>query len=111
LPRLAGVAKQPSPGGTGTRPDGRRRCGSRGGRSSDWVGDRAVRRFSDDDLRLAFERVLAGVSYVDIASELNCSLKLLYRQFGTQRERASAPAKAITLTVVTSRVWWLHADN
>jgi hypothetical protein len=54
---------------------------------------------------------LAGVSYVDIASELNCSLKLLYRQFGTQRERASAPAKAIALTVVTSRVWWLHADN
>ena len=54
-----------------------------------WEG----RRFSDDDLRLAFERILAGVSYVDIASELNCSLKFLYRQFGTQRERASAPAK------------------
>jgi transposase, IS30 family len=63
-----------------------------------WEG----RRFSDDDLRLAFERILAGVSYVDIASELNCSLKFLYRQFGTQRERASAPAKRSPLRLSPS---------
>jgi hypothetical protein len=65
----------------------------------------------DDGRRLAFERVLAGVSYVGIACELNCSSKSLVGRVGTQRERASAPAKAIALTVVTSRVWWLHADN
>ena len=61
--------------------------------SKRWEG----RRFSDEERWLAFQRILEGVSYVDIASELNCSLKFLYRQFGTQRERASAPAKRSSL--------------
>jgi hypothetical protein len=64
-----------------------------------WEG----RRFSDEELRLAFQRILEGVSYVDTASELNSSLKFLYRQFGTQRERASAPAKRSPVAVVTRR--------
>jgi transposase, IS30 family len=42
---------------------------------------------------LAFQRILEGVSYANIALELDCSLKFLYRQFGTQRARARAPAK------------------
>jgi len=53
-----------------------------------WEG----RRFSDGERFLAFQRILEGVAYVDIAKELNCSLKFLYRQFGTQRDRAAAPA-------------------
>ena len=51
------------------------------------------RRFTDEERMLAYLRILEGVSYVDIAQELDCSLKFLYRQFGTQRERAAAPAK------------------
>ena len=63
-----------------------------------WEG----RRFSDDELRLAFRRILEGVSYVDIASELNCWLLFLYREFGTQRERAVAPAKRSPLRLSPS---------
>ena len=54
-----------------------------------WQG----RRFSDEERMLAFQRILEGVSYADIALELDCSLKFLYRQFGTQRDRAATPAK------------------
>ena len=49
-----------------------------------WEG----RRFSDAERFLAYQRILEGRTYVEIAAELNCSLQFLYRQFGTQKERA-----------------------
>ena len=55
------------------------------------------RRFTDEERMLAYQRILEGISYVDIAEELDCSLKFLYRQFGTQRDRAAAPAKRSAL--------------
>ena len=55
------------------------------------------RRFSDAERMLAFQRILEGVSYVDIAAELDCSLKFLYREFGTQRDRAAKPVKRSSL--------------
>lgn len=36
---------------------------------------------------LAYRRIVEGASYVEIAEELDCSLRFLYRQFGTQRDR------------------------
>jgi hypothetical protein len=42
---------------------------------------------------LAYQRILEGVAYVDIAREQGCSLNFLYRQFGTQRQRAATPVK------------------
>ena len=51
-----------------------------------WQG----RRFSDEERMLAFQRIPEGVAYADIALELDCSLKFLYRQFSTQRDRAAA---------------------
>jgi len=49
-----------------------------------WEG----RRFSDAERFLAYQRILEGRSYVEIAAELDCSLNFLYRQFGAQKERA-----------------------
>ncbi len=49
-----------------------------------WEG----RRFSETERLLAYQRILEGRSYVEIAAELDCSPKLLYRQFGAQKERA-----------------------
>ena len=49
-----------------------------------WEG----RRFSDAERFLAYQGILEGRTYADIAAELNCSLQFLYRQFGTQKERA-----------------------
>ena len=49
-----------------------------------WEG----RRFSDAERFRAYQRIVEGRSYVEIAAELNCSLQFLYRQFGTQKERA-----------------------
>jgi predicted transcriptional regulator len=51
------------------------------------------RRFSDAERMLAFQWILEGVSYVDIAAELDCSSKLLHREFGTQRDPASDPSR------------------
>jgi transposase, IS30 family len=45
------------------------------------------RRFSDDERLLAYKLILDGKSYVEVANELDCSLKFLYRQFGAQRDR------------------------
>ena len=45
------------------------------------------RRFTDAERFLAYQRILERWSYVELAGELNCSLKFLYRQFGTQKER------------------------
>jgi transposase, IS30 family len=45
------------------------------------------RRFSDDERLLAYKHILDGKAYVEIADELDCSLKFLYRQFGAQRDR------------------------
>ena len=55
-----------------------------GGLRRRWEG----RRFTDADRFLAYKRILEGLSYVEIAEELNCSLQFLYRQFGTQKDRA-----------------------
>lgn len=46
------------------------------------------RRFSNAERFLAYQRILEGRSYVEIAAELDCSLNFLYRQFGPQKERA-----------------------
>jgi transposase-like protein len=40
-----------------------------------------ARRFTDEERILAYQRILEGVTYVDIAREQGCSLKFLYRQF------------------------------
>jgi DNA-directed RNA polymerase specialized sigma24 family protein len=34
-----------------------------------------ARRFTDEECMLAYQRILEGVSYIDIAEELDCSLK------------------------------------
>lgn len=49
-----------------------------------WEG----RRFTDAERFRAYQRILQGRSYVEIAAELNCSLKFLYRHFGTQKDRS-----------------------
>lgn len=48
-----------------------------------WQG----RRFSDTERALAYQRIVEGCSYVEIAAELNCSLNFLHRQFGAQQDR------------------------
>lgn len=40
------------------------------------------RRFSNEERMLAYRRILEGAAYVEIAEELDCSLRFLYRQFG-----------------------------
>lgn len=55
-----------------------------GGSRRRWEG----RRFTDAERFLAYKRILQGRSYVEIAVELNCSLKFLYRHFGTQKDRS-----------------------
>ncbi len=53
-----------------------------------WEG----RRFSETELLLAYQRILGGRSYVEIAAKLDCSLKFLYRQYGARKERARCGA-------------------
>jgi len=55
-----------------------------GGSRRRWEG----RRFTDAERFLAYKRILEERSYPEIADELNCSLKFLYRHFGTQKDRA-----------------------
>ena len=55
-----------------------------GGSRRRWEG----RRFTDAERFLAYKRILEERSYLEIADELNCSLKFLYRHFGTQKDRA-----------------------
>lgn len=54
------------------------------GSSRRWQG----RRFGDSERFLAYQRIIEGRPYVEIAAELDCSLNFLYRQFGAQKERA-----------------------
>ena len=47
-----------------------------------WEG----RRFTDEERTTAYRMLLAGAKYTQIATELECSIKFLYRLFGRQKE-------------------------
>ena len=47
-----------------------------------WEG----RQFTDEERTTAYRMLLAGAKYTEIATELACSIKLLYRLFGRQNE-------------------------
>jgi hypothetical protein len=49
---------------------------------------------STQALSLAHRRVLEGATYVEVAAELSCSLRFLYRLFGKQKDRPVATSRS-----------------